>query len=209
MRRKSCFWIFSAPRAVLAGAFLFLLQSALPAAVAQDPETPPLSPAAAQESQPQPPPPIVTLDLQLPLTKTKKVWTNDDVESARSPMDQYLVDKEAREAADAAQAAADAIASEKAMAGLKTPATVEETQRAIEDTQQDINDQNGALDRLNKELESAPDVQKAGIQREIDRHTIGVQTSQQDLKVLQDHLRQLNRKSSSENPADSGKQPSQ
>jgi hypothetical protein len=207
MRRKSCFRIISAPRVVLAGVFLFLLQSALPAALAQDPETPPLSPAAAQESQPQPPPPIQ--DLQLPLTKTKRVWTNDDLESARSPMDQYLVEKEAREAADAAQAAADAIASEKAMAVLKTPATVEETQRAIEDTQQDINDQNGALDRLNKELESAPDVQKAGIQREIDRHTTGVQTSQQDLKVLQDHLRQLNRKSSSENPADSGKQPSQ
>jgi chromosome segregation ATPase len=207
MRRKPCFRIFSAPRAVLAGAFLFLLQSALPAAVAQDPETPPLSPAAAQEPQQQPP--IVTLDLQLPLTKTKKVWTNDDVESARSPMDQYLVDKEAREAADAAQAAADAIASEKALAVLKTPATVEETRRAIEDTQQDINDQKDALDRLNKELESAPDVQKAGIQREIDRHTTGVQTSQQDLKVLQDHLRQLNRKSSSENPADSSKQPSQ
>jgi len=209
MRRKPCFRIFSAPRAVLAGAFLFLLQSALPAAVAQDPETPPLSPAAAQVPQQQPPPPIVTLDLQLPLTKTKKVWTNDDVESARSPMDQYLVDKEAREAADAEQAAADAIASERAVAGIKMPARVEETQRSIDDTTQDINDQNDALDRLNKELDSAPAEQKAGIQREIDRHTTGVQTSQQELKALQDHLKQLNSKSSGANSTDSGKQPSQ
>jgi MFS superfamily sulfate permease-like transporter len=211
MRRKPCFRIFSALRAVLAGAFLFLLQSALPAAaVAQDPETPPLSPAAAQEPQPQPLPSIVTLDLQLPLTKTtKRVWTNDDLESSRTPMDQYLVDKEAREAADAAQASADAIASEKAMAELKTPATVEETQRAIQDTRQDINDQTDALDRLNKELASAPDVQKAGIQREIERHTTSVQTSQQELKALQDHVKQLNSKSSGANSADSGKQPSQ
>jgi hypothetical protein len=209
MRRKSCFRIFSAANAVLAGTFLFLLQSALPAAVAQDPETPPLSPAAAQESQPQPPSSIVTLDLQLPLTKTKRVWTNDDLESSRSPVDQYLVDKEAREAADAAQAAADAIASERAMAGIKMPATAEETRRAIDDAQQDIDDQNDALDRLNKELDSAPTEQKTGIQREIDRHTSGMQTSQQELKALQDHLRQLNRKSSSENPADSVKQPTQ
>jgi hypothetical protein len=207
MRRKSCFRIFSAANAVLAWTFLFLLQSALPAAVAQDPETPPLSPAAAQE--PQPPPPIVTLDLQLPLTKTKKVWTNDDVESARSPIDQYLLDKEAREAADAAQAAADAIASERAVAGIKMPARVEETKRAIDDTTQDINDQNDALDRLNKELGSAPDEQKAGIQREIDRHTTGVHTSQQELKALQEHLKQLNSKSPGANSADSGKQPSQ
>src|ERR1700674_4107684 len=118
MRRKPCFRIFSAPRAVLAGAFLFLLQSALPAAVAQDPETPPLSPAAAQVPQQQPPPPIVTLDLQLPLTKTKKVCAIDDAKSPRAPMPQSSVDKEALEAADAEQSAADAIASERAVGGI-------------------------------------------------------------------------------------------
>ncbi len=209
MRRNSCFRIFSALRVVVAGAFLFLLHSALPAAVAQDPETPPLSPAAAQEPHPQPPPPIVTQDLQLPLTKTKKVLTNDDLESSRSPTDQYLLDKEARETADAAQAAADAIAAERAMAGIKMHATVEETQRTIDDTQQDINDHNDALDRLNKEFDSAPAEQKAGIQREIDRHTNGVQTSQQELKALQDHLKQLNSKSPGAGSAASGKQPSQ
>jgi hypothetical protein len=209
MRRKSCIRIFSALRAVLAGAFLFILQSASPAAVAQDPETPPLSPATAQESQPQPPPPILTEDLQLPLTKTKKVWTNDDLRSSRSPIDQYLLDKESREAADAAQAAADAIASERAVAGIKMPATAEETQRTIDDTLQDINDQTDALDRLNKEFDSVPAEQKAGIQREIDRHTTGVHASQQELKALQDHLKQLNSKSPGANSADSGKQPSQ
>jgi hypothetical protein len=208
MRRKPCFRIFSAPRVVLAGAFLFLLQSTLPGAAGQEPQ--PTPPAAPQE----PPTPVAAQESRLPVTihdpaNIKKVWTNDDLESARSPMDQYLVDKEAREAADAAQAAADAIASEKAMAGLKTPATVKETQRAIEDAQQDINDQTDALDRLNKELQSAPEEQKAGIQREIDRHTSGVQTSQQELKVLQDHLKQLNSKSSGANSAHSGKQTSQ
>jgi chromosome segregation ATPase len=135
--------------------------------------------------------------------------SNDELEFSRSPIDQYLLDKEAREAANAAQAAADAIASEKAMAGLKMPATAEETRRAIDDAQQDIDDQNDALSRLNKELDSAPAEQKAGIQREIDRHTTGVQTSQQDLKALQDHLKQLNSKSTGTNSADSSKQPSQ
>ena len=124
-------------------------------------------------------------------------------------MDQYLVDKEAREAADAAQAAADALASERTVAGIKMPATVEETQRAIDNTTQDINDQKDALDRLNKELDSAPAEQKAGIQREIDRHTTGVHTSRQELKALQDHLKRLNSKSPGANSAESGKQPSQ
>lgn len=89
------------------------------------------------------------------------------------------------------------------------PPTADETQRAIDDTLQDINDQKDALDRLNKELASAPDVQKAGIQREIDRHTTGVQTSQQELKVLQDHFKQMINKPPGANSADSSKRPSQ
>jgi hypothetical protein len=208
MRRKSCFRILSTANVLLAGTFIFLLQSALPAIAAQDPETPPPSPAAAQEPQPQPPFPVEAQGPQSQPAKIKNVWTNDELESSRSPIDQYLLDKEAREAVDAAQAAADAIASERALAGIKVPDTVEEIQRAIDDTTQDINDQTDALDRLNKELESAPDVQKAGIQREIDRHTNGVQSSQQELKALQDHLKQLNSKSPGANSVDSGKQPS-
>jgi cytoskeletal protein RodZ len=220
MSRKSYFPIVSAANAVLAGAFLFLLQSALPAAAAQEPE--PSSPVAAQDPQPPPPaaaqepptpPPVAAAqESQLPVTshaKVKKVLTNDDLESSRSLMEQYLLDKEANEAAAAAQAAADALASEQALAGIKMPATAQETQRAIRDAHQDINDEKDAIDRLNKEFETAPDEQKAGIQREIDRHTAGVQTSQQELRALQDHLRQLNSRSLSGNSADSGKQPPQ
>jgi chromosome segregation ATPase len=124
-------------------------------------------------------------------------------------MDQYLADKEAREAASAAEAAADAIPSQQLPPWLKMPATVAETRQAIDATLQDINDQKDAIDRLNKELDSAPEVQKAGIQREIDRHTTGVQNSQQEMKALQDHLKQLNRKSPNENSPDSGKLPSE
>jgi hypothetical protein len=122
-------------------------------------------------------------------------------------MDQYLADKEAREAASAAQAAADAIPSQQLPLGIKMPATVEKTRRAIDETLQDINDEKEAIDRLNKELESAPEEQKTGIQRELDRHTTGVQTSQQEKKALEDHLKRLNSKSPGENPADSGKLP--
>jgi hypothetical protein len=215
MRRKSYFPIFPAANAVLAGAFLFLLQSTLPAAAAQEPE--PSSPVAAQDPQPPPPaaaqepatpPPVAAAqESQLPITthaKVKKVLTNDDLESSRTPMDQYLVDKEAQEGA--AQAAADELASQQALAGIKMPATVEETRRAMRDAHQDIDDEKDAIDRLNKEFETAPDVQKAGIQREIDRHTTGVQTSEQELKALREHLRQLNGKSQGENSPNSGKQ---
>jgi hypothetical protein len=212
MSRRSYFRIFPAANAVLAGAFLFLLPSALPAAASQEPE--PSPPVAAQDPQPPPPaaaqepptpPPVAAQESQLPVTshaKVKKVLTNDDLESSRTPMDQYLVEKEAQEAA--AQAAADELASQQALAGIKMPATVEETRRAMRDAHQDIDDEKDAIDRLNKEFETAPDVQKAGIQREIDRHTTGVQTSEQELKALRDHLRQLNGKSQGENSTNSG-----
>lgn len=223
MSRKSYFRVFPAANAVLAGAFLFLLQSVLPAAAAQEPEpsSPVTAPVAAQDPQPPPPaaaeepptpPPVGAQESQLPVTthaKVKKVLTNDDLESSRSPIDQYLLDKEASEAAAAAQAAADLLASEQSLAGIKIPATVEETRRAIRDAHQDINDEKDAIDRLNKEFETAPDVQKAGIEREINRHTTGVQTSQQELRALQDHLRQLNNRSLGGNSADSSKQPPQ
>jgi uncharacterized protein YicC (UPF0701 family) len=136
-----------------------------------------------------------------------KRWTNDELESSRTPMDQYLADKKAREAASAAQAAADAIPSQQVPLGIKMPATVEKTRQRIDDTLQDIKDQKDAIDRLNKELESAPEEQKAGIQRQLDRHTTGVQTSQQELKAFQDHLKRLNSKSPGEDSADSGKLP--
>jgi hypothetical protein len=212
MKKKTCFRKFITASVVLAGAFFFLLQSTLPAAVAQEPQPPP--PVAAQE--PPAPPPVAAQESQLPVTthdpqpppeNIKKVWTNDALESSRSPMDQYLVDKEAREAAVAAQAAADSLASQQALAGIKIPATVEETQRAIDDAHQNINDEKDAIDRLNKEFETAPDEQKTGIQREIDRHTAGVQTSEQELKALQGHLKQLNSRSFGGSSADSGKQP--
>jgi hypothetical protein len=212
MSRRSYFRIFPTANAVLAGAFLFLLPSTLPAAASQEPE--PSPPVAAQDPQPPPPataqepptpPPVAAQESQLPVTshaKVKKVLTNDDLESSRTPMDQYLVEKEAQEAA--AQAAADELASQQALAGIKMPATVEETRRAMRDAHQDIDDEKDAIDRLNKEFETAPDVQKAGIQREIDRHTTGVQTSEQELKALRDHLRQLNGKSQGEKSTNSG-----
>jgi hypothetical protein len=176
-----------------------------PPVAAEDPQPP--SPVAAQD--PQPPPPVAAEEPQPSPAKVKKVWTNDALESSRTLMDQYLADKEAREAASAAQAAADAIPSQQHPLWIKMPATVQETRQAIGDTLQDINDQEDAIDRLNKELESAPGEQKAGIQREIDRHTTGVQTSQQEMKALQDHLKQLHSKSPSENSPDSGKLPSE
>jgi len=139
--------------------------------------------------------------------RVKKVWTNDELESSRTAMDQYLADKEAREATSAAQAAADAIPSQQVPLGIEMPATVEKTRQRIDDTLQDIKDQKDAIDRLNKELESSPEEQKAGIQRELDRHTTGVQTSEQELKAFQDHLKRLNSKSPGEDSADSGKLP--
>jgi hypothetical protein len=138
-----------------------------------------------QSSQAQPPPPVA---------KTKRVWTNEEVISLRTPADTYQEEKEAQEAA-AAQAAAKEAAEAKpvkeAGPAIELPSTVEETLRLIKAKQDQIDDEQSALERLVKELPNTPEDQKTAMQMEVHRVTADLPKVRQELKTLQTHLEKL------------------
>jgi len=191
-------------------AALFLSQPKCEASPARQPEQhqsqsqppPPPSPTPTPSSQPasDPAPPIGALPV-----KRRKVWTNDEVVVLRTPTDNYLAEKEAKEAADAEAAAKEAAhkaagkSEKEPPLDIKLPATLEETEKMLKDTQIDAQEEIDALDKLHKELLDIPAEQQAEKQKQIDRLTGNLETSQRDVKALQEHLQVLREKSRREN----------
>lgn len=171
-----------------------------------------------QQSQPQQPPPSPTSSAQnpqpasqqtadpdQPSAKGHKVWTNDDVVLIRTPADNYQMELEAKKAADAKAAAKEAalratLKSEKQPPlDIKLPATAEETEQMIKNTESDVQEETVIFDKMQKELLDTPAEQQAKKQKEIDHLNGLIETSQRDLKALQDHLQALRAKSQKEN----------
>jgi len=156
------------------------------------------------QSQPPPPPPPPPTPSQNPqssapqasapdppVAKQRKIWTNDDVVQLRTPADNYLAEKEAREAAKA-EAAAQSVAHPKAggeaPAETPLPTSPEETQLLIKNKEQDISDDQAALTTLNQELANVPEVQKKAKQKQIEIVAAELDRARHELKTLQDHL---------------------
>lgn len=158
-----------------------------------------------QNPQPSPPP-------QDPSTpKPKKVWTNEDVVSLRSPADTYRAEKEAQEAADAEAAVKKAeLAKQIKEAGLtiKLPSTPEETRRLIKDKEELIRASQERLDRLNHDLPEALEPQKTAMQKQIESLTVDVPKDQLELKVLQSHIEDLVKIAPNQPPSAPPKPPS-
>jgi hypothetical protein len=161
----------------------------------QSQQTPPPPPPPSSQSASDPPP---VLD-QLPL-KRRKVWTNDDVLVLRSPTDDYLAEKEAKEAADAKATAKEAALKTTAKSGkeppleINLPDTREETEKMVKDTQAGILEETDILAKLQKELLDAPAEQQDQKQKEIDRLTVVLETSHRNLKALREHLQTFSEK---------------
>lgn len=151
------------------------------------------------QKSPQPPQPP---DPSAP--KPKKVWTNDDMPSLRSPADTYLAEKEVQESADA-EAAAKRAELEKqikqARLTIDLPPAAAETQRLIKSKQERIKELQDRLDLLNQGLPDAPENQKAANQRQIEEFTGDSKKLQLEVKILQDHLQSLAKTAPSEPPS--------
>jgi hypothetical protein len=151
-------------------------------------QPPQLQQSAQQPSNSQP--------SQQPEAKQKKVWTNDDVVSLRSPADVYLAEKEAQEAA-AAEATAKGAAKAKLVDGAgpteKLPSSALETQKLIAAKESQIADDQQALDRYTAELPTEPAERKDRMQEEIKRITDDLPNERLKLKMLQEHLGDLNK----------------
>jgi len=170
--------------------------------------------AQGQEQQQSPPPPPAQNEQpalpetplpDLSLIKRRKIWTNDDVISLRTPADEYRAEKEAREAAEAkaaARSAAQPKSSKEATPEGKFPTTIEETQLLIKNKEQDISDDQASLVGLNTELANVPDEQKKAKQREIEIVAAELDRARNELKALQDHLVDLHKASPGKSTAE-------
>jgi hypothetical protein len=143
--------------------------------------------------------------------KAKKVWTNDDIPSLRSPAETYLAKKEAQEAA-AAEAASKRAELEKQIkqAGLTIdlPPTEGETQRLIKSKQERVQELKDHLMALTQSIPDAPENQKAANQKQIEEFTGESQRLQMEIKVLQNHQQSLVKTPASEPPSAPGTPPS-
>lgn len=150
---------------------------------------------SSQQQQDPPPPPQPAPQAADPSApKPKKVWTNDEVITLRSPADIYQAEKEAQEAADAKAAIKKAeLTKQVKEAGLTMalPSTPEETERQIKIKEERITSFQDTIDRLNKDLPNVPEDQQAGIQKQVDLFTGNLQKARLELRVLQDHLQEL------------------
>jgi hypothetical protein len=167
----------------------------------QSQQTPPPPPAPPQNSQPasqQSPPP------DQPAGKHRRVWTNDDVVLLRTPADNYLAEKEAKEAAEAeaaAKLAAQPKATKEVPLEINLPTSVEETQLLIKNKEQDISDDQAMLASLNTELATVAEEQKKARQKEIEIVAAELDRARNELKGLQDHLVELHKPPASESTA--------
>lgn len=166
---------------------------------------PPECPAIGRQDAAQQPPPAASSQQTAPSSqpaaagqpdaKKRKVWTNEDLVALRTPADIYILEKEAREAAEAEAAEKEAAQREAAKAEAsaspeaKLPATQEETEKLITNKQGDLDEETAALAKLKTELPDTPAEQQPDKQKEIDRLSADTEALQRDLKILQEHLK--------------------
>jgi hypothetical protein len=174
------------------------------------------SPKLRLQEQQQPPPPPAAQNSQpasqqtspsdAPAAKQKKVWTEEDVISLRTPADNYQAEKEAKASADAQAAAKETAIRTAVKSGtpppldFKLPATPEETEKRLKDTQEDIELETNVLAKLRKELTDGSAEEQAQKKKEIDRLDVLLEASQRELIALQQHLKTLREKPQGENP---------
>jgi hypothetical protein len=172
-------------------------------------------PQRQQQSQPPPPPPPTPVQSSQPASqeaspsdanapKKRKVWTNDDVVLLRTPADNYLVEQEAKKAAEGEAAAKPTVkpkATGAATTEIKLPTSREETELLIKNKEQDITDDQASLVSLNAEMTNTPDEQKKAKQKEIEIVSAELDRARNELKTLQDHLVDLQKPPASESTA--------
>jgi hypothetical protein len=124
-----------------------------------------------------------------------KIWTNDDIVTLRTPADIYILEKEAKAAADEAQTLMSCFAPGPA------DAKVEDTQKEIDAASQSIRDAEAAVTQARKALDAAPETLKARNRTELERRTLELDAYRDQLKFLQQRLQKLNAQPFGETPA--------
>jgi predicted nucleic acid-binding Zn-ribbon protein len=124
-----------------------------------------------------------------------KIWTNDDIVTLRTPADVYILEKEAKVAADEAKALMSCFAPGPA------DAEVEDTQKEIDAASQSIRDAEAAVTQARRAFDDAPENLKARNRTELERRTLELDAYRDQLKLLQQRLHKLNAQPSAETSA--------
>jgi hypothetical protein len=182
-------------RYITLGVALFFVASPSKCAVWRIPQQSAQSQQQSSESQQQaseqPKPPETPAQPAASGPKPRKIWSNDDVVSLRTPADNYLAEKEMQKAADAEAATKKAeLARQIKEAGLivELPSTREETEGLIKIKEEQAKDLQVRLDLLNHDLPEAEATKKAPIQLQIEAVSHDLRKIQLEIKVLQSHL---------------------
>jgi hypothetical protein len=179
---------------VLAGVILLSLAALAQSAHARQQQEQQTSQSQQQASQPQQDSPAPLKPEAESGPKPKKVWTNDDVVSLRTPADVFLAEKEEQDAANAKASAKKADLAKQvkeARLTLELPATTEETQRLIKVREDQAGDLQKRLDQLDHDLSDGEELQRAIIQQHIETVTNDLRKVQLEIKVLRTHLEDI------------------
>jgi hypothetical protein len=117
-----------------------------------------------------------------------KIWTNDDVVALRTGMDIYILEKEARAAAEEAFAYQRVLA---CFAFDQPGGTRQETELEIKSTGQAIDDSQQAVTQARLQLANSPETLRLRNQLELNRRTAELNELRAKLAALQKHLREL------------------
>jgi uncharacterized protein YicC (UPF0701 family) len=143
----------------------------------------------AQSQETSAPSPEPSHDTQQVAPHLAKIWTNDDVVALRTPMDIYVLEKEARAAAE------EAFAYQRLLAcfAFDQPAgSREETELEIKSTNQAIDDSQEAVTQARLQLANSPETLRLRNQLELTRRTAELDELRAKLAALQKRLSELN-----------------
>lgn len=145
-----------------------------------------------------------------PAAKSPRVWTEDDISSVRTPADDYMDVVRAQTASAAATAnqpkpAATNAAKPDQPPLLSNPKSVDSADKMIAWEQRDIDSQQEYLQKLQSQLATAPDDQKAHIQAWIDQEIKTIADTKKEQAGLVAQKKDLEKKAAA--ASDGSKQP--
>jgi hypothetical protein len=146
---------------------------------------------------------------QSPAPKKPKVWTDDNIDSVRTPSDDFQIQQaKAQEAQQAAakKSAAQAAAQAAANAG-PTPKTAKQADSMIAQKKNELANQQSYLQRLQKDMNN-PDnssVDQMRLDWRMKSHTASAEQTESQLKQLEDEKAALAKKEAAEKAAASKK----
>ncbi len=166
------------------------------------------APAFAQSDSQKKTPPAAQ---KKPAPKPRKVWTNDDVSSVRSPADGYVDAKysQASGTDDSKQPTAGKSAKHAAAPALSNPKTADDADKMIAWEKRDVDAQTEYVERLKKQIEEAPQEDKERLNKVLQERIQILADTRGEMGTLVEQKKELQKKPAANNNSAAAQPPSQ